>query len=748
MDTNAVWDAALKDVSPEVITEYAQRAPKALSNASAPEQEDGLRGTGLLLTKKQIIDLRRYEASALALPFVEKDVKDYLNFGDDEGGGSGLGHEDFLKTFSTTRRHAQRWSPLRESIMLIGSELKIFANSMSVYGNDVEELYQDVRASGLLDKHDIKTLEQLKRVEVEQGVRFPGIELEPDIVSDLDYFLGQIFKKIKNNLSAVKIIRDDLNKFGNDLSQHILPDIKLRIVLAGSTSLPVDVEKLEGRIKDRALQIDEKNKEYKEAVSKSISAVTGMNVVGLALAIYQGVEAENIRAERNKLYKEQEADIEKLKNKNRSLGSLVRVKHDLQGLVLVSIDANIATQNLIYVWNVLHLYIGNSQDAVAKINDALSLRRFISAFRLVVTPWKQIGIDADALIAVFKEADEEYERTYGEIRGVKSMAMKAIPMNKGYPSVELNIMAESVMLMRDSAVKSSALFIQWNYLPQLHQRFHTLVLNVSESSSVLSGAALRTKMKLENRIDRLESLEKELAEANDEQDIGEIQADRADLLAEISPLIDQSVRQLSDQLLTINSTFNQRLTHGFIDDLENDQLKNTSETEKLSAEWIELKRERRIITEAIDALTQGGVEKMGQNMALTLEGVVNLGIAPPKVQLVMLAIEQLKRTIAQIGEGIRFLDMVRERDRLVTKIYALGRAIEMKQDEFASLTGKVKLIQAIHAIDDQRRRYVSEYQRALKVFQTFAMHIETDQQVEARKFIEFLRPLSLPLPIQ
>lgn len=418
MKANAVWDDALKSISPEEITDLAQRVPLALANVSVPEEEGGFRETGLLLTKKQVIDLRKYEAAALALPFTLTDVKDYLNFGDDEGGGAGLKHEDFRKTFSATRNHALRWSPLRESIMLTGSELKLFASSMSIYGDAMEDIYQDVRASVLLEKYDIKTLDQLKKIEMELGGKFPGIELESNTVSDLGYYLEQIFKRIKDNLGNVKAIKETLAVFGYDLREYILPDIKFRLSLIASTSLPAEVERLKLQIDERAVRIDEKNKEYKEAVNKSISAALGLNIVGLAMAIYLGVEAENIRAERNRLYKEQEAEIEKLKNKNQTLGSLNRVKYDLQGLELVSVDADIATQNLMYVWNVLHLYVKSSQDAVAEIHDALSLRRFMTAFRLVVSPWKQIEIDADALIAVFKAADEEYERNYGVNQGL------------------------------------------------------------------------------------------------------------------------------------------------------------------------------------------------------------------------------------------------------------------------------------------------------------------------------------------
>lgn len=758
MNSNKVWDEALKDASADDITRFAQLAPKTLSNASTPAQEGESRGKGLLLTKKQIIDLRKYEAAALALPFTLADVRDYLNFGDDAGGGAGLRPEDFLRTFSATRSHALRWSPLRESIMLTGSQLKLFAASMVRYGKDVEDVYKDVAAAGLLDKHDIRTLGQLKALELEMGDKFPGIELDADTVSDLGYYLGQIFKRIEDNLNSVKSIKDTLDLFGYDLRQYILPDIKLRVSLIGGSSLPAEVEMLKQQIDERALRINEKNDEYKKAVEKSVGAAAGMNLIGLALAIYLGVEAESIRAERNKLYKEQEAAIEELRRKNQTLGSLSRVKHDLQGLELVAVDADIATQNLMHVWNVMHLYIKTSQDAVAEITDALRLRRFISAFNEVVHPWKQIETDADALIAVFKEADEEYERNYA----IRSRASFTLAMMSGYRDVDLKVMADNIALMRDGAVQSRALFIQWNYLPQLHDRFHDLVLNVSKSSSVLSESALSTKVALETRIRSLERLEEELAEATargNEQDIEEIKIDRANELERVATLMQQSTRGLTDQLSAIHDVFDRRLSLGFINDLEKDQQAVGVAIDQLKEERAERQKERSVVSEAIGLLQKGGIEAIGNDLVLTLEQVTKLGIAPTEVQLVMLAIEQLKKTIEQIGDGIRFLDLVRERDKLAEKIKALGSAIEMKNKELASLEGKVKFIQVIHAIDDQRQRYVAEYQGVVEGYRSFARQIDVGQYAEeserssgfiqqARLFIAFLSPLSLPLAIR
>ncbi|RMS69207.1 MULTISPECIES: hypothetical protein [Pseudomonas syringae group] len=110
---------------------------------------------------------------------------------------------------------------------------------------------------------------------------------------------------------------------------------------------------------------------------------------------------------------QQSADIDNLQDKNTILGSLSRVKFNLQNLATIVVDADVATKNLITVWNKLFLFIEASAVSASEINDALSLRQFMNHFRQVVHPWKTIEVDSDALLNVFKEADEEYKRIYG-----------------------------------------------------------------------------------------------------------------------------------------------------------------------------------------------------------------------------------------------------------------------------------------------------------------------------------------------
>lgn len=99
--------------------------------------------------------------------------------------------------------------------------------------------------------------------------------------------------------------------------------------------------------------------------------------------------------------------------KNKVLAALGRVRMDFQNLDLVVIDADIATKNLISVWNTLGTFIAASVAEINGIHDGLSMRRFRNQFNLVVKPWESIEVDAKKLESVFAAADEEFKKEYG-----------------------------------------------------------------------------------------------------------------------------------------------------------------------------------------------------------------------------------------------------------------------------------------------------------------------------------------------
>jgi hypothetical protein len=125
------------------------------------------------------------------------------------------------------------------------------------------------------------------------------------------------------------------------------------------------------------------------------------------MAIYIGVEAEKVRKYRNSLKATRDAKNEEMGFKSTVLKRLNQVKADLQDIQFLSLQADAATQNLVFTWNALNLYVTSSAQEARKIDDALKVNLLAYHFDQVVGPWAQILTDADALYGVFAEADQE-----------------------------------------------------------------------------------------------------------------------------------------------------------------------------------------------------------------------------------------------------------------------------------------------------------------------------------------------------
>lgn len=388
-----------------------------LSNADAAAQDplslfsnsvgdsDQTRDTGLILTKEQIKHLKRYEMAGLALPTELKDVIAYLSY--ETGAGKGLDATDFQMSFTLIHDHASEWNPLRTDLLTVSDKLAVFAGAMQIYGDSMAEVFGDIKALGLVEQYDIKTLADLRRVELELGSKFPGIDKTDR--DDLGYYLDKILGKVREREKEAQTIKSRLDTFGKTLANKVIPEIKLKLATIDNNTLGTEIKALQTKIDNRAKDIDEKNKEYKQLVKEAIGGITQG---GLILVIYLSVEAERIRKERNALRQQQEVDIALMATKSQILSSLNRVRADFQDLELIVVDADIATKNLITVWNKLSTFIAESSQEIDGITDGLSLRRFKNQFNLVVKPWETIEKDAYALLAVFAQADAEFREEY------------------------------------------------------------------------------------------------------------------------------------------------------------------------------------------------------------------------------------------------------------------------------------------------------------------------------------------------
>ena len=713
------------------IVDAAAKAPEVFIAASLGEGEEYNREPGIQLTKEQIISLRKYEVLGLSLPYRYNDVVAYLNYGAGDEGGLGLTARDFLRTFTMTYDHAKRWSPLRQEIMLTGTHLKLFAGKIIENGEGIVEVYEDREVAKYLDEHDINTVEEYLQLKLKHP-RLPDITLPSGDIPEIKYYLNAMLTDVKDCQTKAERVRLELDRFGIDLREKVLPEVKLRLKAVSENTYKQDIQVLQDEIDLRAAEIDELNKQYDQMVKDAIMAAATLNIGGLVLGIYQGVKAEQVRSKRKQLKEMQDIAIQKMASKSQTLSSLNRVRGDLQNLSAITIEAEVATQNLMLVWEALGLYISSSAAEVDKINDAVRLKTFIRNVRKVFNPWVEIRTSSDALLAVFAEAQREYEM--GNLISRRMARMISAFKVSDYPAFDVAALRTYNSDVQNSSIRTQMLFQRHDYLPGVVERMTGLALVIDRATYALRSRAQTTIYVLSRARDNLEEIQEDFESAHDENEKHDISKEMEEELKGAFAKIIEETKDLKKIQIDLKTRYDKDASQQWMATLEQDRTFAETQKNNAEAKRVELDSQMKSISDAIALIERSGVEKIGKEAQLTVDNLTAMGMAPPQVQVTLLAMDMLKKMLSGMAETISYINMLAGYNRLQERARKLRSEAEAYAKEIALIQGKVELVQSLDALDSGRWDYVKEFVNIVSAFEQFSRSFEQEksQPVEER----------------
>ena len=713
------------------IVDAAAKAPEVFIAASLGEGEEYNREPGIQLTKEQIISLRKYEVLGLSLPYRYNDVVAYLNYGAGDEGGLGLTARDFLRTFTMTYDHAKRWSPLRQEIMLTGTHLKLFAGKIIENGEGIVEVYEDREVAKYLDEHDINTVEEYLQLKLKHP-RLPDITLPSGDIPEIKYYLNAMLTDVKDCQTKAERVRLELDRFGIDLREKVLPEVKLRLKAVSENTYKQDIQVLQDEIDLRAAEIDELNKQYDQMVKDAIMAAATLNIGGLVLGIYQGVKAEQVRSKRKQLKEMQDIAIQKMASKSQTLSSLNRVRGDLQNLSAITIEAEVATQNLMLVWEALGLYISSSAAEVDKINDAVRLKTFIRNVRKVFNPWVEIRTSSDALLAVFAEAQREYEM--GNLISRRMARIISAFKVSDYPAFDVAALRTYNSDVQNSSIRTQMLFQRHDYLPGVVERMTGLALVIDRATYALRSRAQTTIYVLSRARDNLEEIQEDFESTHDENEKHEISKEMEEELKGAFAKIIEETKDLKKIQIDLNTRYDKDASQQWMATLEQDRTFAEAQKNNAEAKRVELDSQMKSISDAIALIERSGVEKIGKEAQLTVDNLTAMGMAPPQVQVTLLAMDMLKKMLSGMAETISYINMLAGYNRLQERARKLRSEAEAYAKEIALIQGKVELVQSLDALDSGRWDYVKEFVNIVSAFEQFSRSFEQEksQPVEER----------------
>lgn len=388
------------------IAEVASLATESLV-ARAVEGIDG-GAPGLVLSAQQLVNFRKYELAALALPTSLSEVVTYLGY--ETGGGGGLEATDFLKTFNMIHDHARQWNPLKREISLVATTLEIFGKKMAVWNQACKQLLDEVKIACVETPNQApQTFAELKA----SGYNFkldayPELQVEADSAratsKELGTLIEELFDEVNKKVTEASALEQQITHYADELNGNIQPALSIKKKLILQKQESNELAPLVTKIDQRAEQIKRLDIAYHAGVKSAL--VETFSGFGPLAGIYLGIKADGQRKERNKLMALQESDLVVLQAARTVESALVTVLYRLQQLELLVADARVSIEHLSFMWGSIVTYAKSSSEATQTITDMISLLTFERRFNFVSAPWEHVVANSKRLLDIFDEAEK------------------------------------------------------------------------------------------------------------------------------------------------------------------------------------------------------------------------------------------------------------------------------------------------------------------------------------------------------
>ncbi|MEE4732182.1 alpha-xenorhabdolysin family binary toxin subunit A [Pseudomonas alliivorans] len=376
--------------------------PTEFLRALVEDEKNNGRATALILTKEDILSIKRYERHSLNLPNTLERVKQQLGFA--HSGISGLEPQDLLLTYRAINQHAQSWSAIEVDIKAKGFDLDLFAGEFSNQGKQILDYVDKMELARQLQL----TVDDLTIETVRSLTPAPLTKTDKTVCLSLAEMLKKIAVQMEAHRKASKKLAKDIKQFAHTLTVDLVPVINDKVALANRSDLDEDLIALEKEIDRLTVDIDQKHQEYSTTRTHITLGLLG-GLVGLIVtdSIF-GAQAEAIRKEKNRLIKEKKARLEMLGQKRPLAAAIRNLEILFEDMKIRMLDAHQSAVNLQDLWTMLAKYIDNAARRLADISDDQTLLDFVLEFKSVVTPWEEIKGITTHLLLTFEQALDEF----------------------------------------------------------------------------------------------------------------------------------------------------------------------------------------------------------------------------------------------------------------------------------------------------------------------------------------------------
>ncbi|GGJ29236.1 alpha-xenorhabdolysin family binary toxin subunit A [Pseudomonas avellanae] len=368
------------------------------------DEKNGGRSAALILTREDILSLKRYERHALNIPTSLPRVEQQLGF--TKSGIPGLEPKDMLVTYRAINNHGKSWLGIEDDIKRSGFAIDLFAAQFSGQGQQIINYIEKMDFARQMDL----SVADLTIEEVREKKLVPLGETDQKVCITLAAFLKKTASQIKNHQHAAGTLAQHIDTFSTVLSVQLIPGINDKVKLARRSDLDQQIKDLEKDIEQLTKEIEEKNKEYKSAMTNVAWGGFG-GPIGVAITggIF-GAKAEKIRKEKNRMVASKNQKVQILKEKVPLAAAVRSLQILFEDMNIRMMDAHQSATHLKDLWTMLAAYIDSSANELAAITDDQALMIFALQFQGVVTPWLEIRGMTTQLLKIFDSALDQFQR--------------------------------------------------------------------------------------------------------------------------------------------------------------------------------------------------------------------------------------------------------------------------------------------------------------------------------------------------
>lgn len=292
------------------------------------------------------------------------------------------------------------------------------------------------------------------------------------------------------------------------------------------------------------------------------------------------------------------------------------------------------------------------------------------------------------------------------------------PSTVNYPQIDADTLKQVTRLANTAAIEVKRCFVQTEYLPAVDKRVSGLNRAIHKAVSKLPESVNSLFHKIAINTGTLRAYQAELRDAPS-SDIQEILEDISTQAVNIVRIIRETNAELKHALTPMTDTVDRRVTAGYIAQLEVEQQRLPIEIQEIRERKATLDAKRKWLTDAMALLETKGIAEIGKDTMLNAQQMANMGMASPEVAVVDAAIKLAQEALERLESMINYVGLSEARNEIRKQIDALMAGERGKQESLHNINTKHALIAAAHDFDDQRQRYVEEFEKFIIAGQSF-----------------------------